>query len=136
MTIEAEPGAGTYGPEGSDAEQHPYTMLEQNFTSRIMQGRGSNRYSALLGSSPQTRPMVVLESHLEGIVIQGRADICLNQPASVGFVLRSFCDRVYEPSDTAPTHLPRLDVTRWTTLVTRYDRHRWEETAHGREQGI
>ncbi|MGO4186811.1 SpvB/TcaC N-terminal domain-containing protein [Pseudarthrobacter sp. TAF60_1] len=37
-----------YGLDGSEAEQHPYTVLEQNFTIRTLQRRGRNRYAAFL----------------------------------------------------------------------------------------
>jgi RHS repeat-associated protein len=37
-----------YGLDGSKAEQHPYTVLEQNFTIRTLQRRGGNRYAAFL----------------------------------------------------------------------------------------
>jgi RHS repeat-associated protein len=37
-----------YGLDGSEAERHPYTVLEQNFTVRTLQRRGVNRYAAFL----------------------------------------------------------------------------------------
>ncbi|MFB9691976.1 SpvB/TcaC N-terminal domain-containing protein [Amorphoplanes digitatis] len=37
-----------YGLDGTPAERHPYTVLEQNFTIRTLQRRGANRHAVFL----------------------------------------------------------------------------------------
>ncbi|MFE0458305.1 SpvB/TcaC N-terminal domain-containing protein [Kitasatospora sp. NPDC058965] len=38
----------TYGLDGTDRARHPYTVVEQNFTVRMLQPRGSNRHAVFL----------------------------------------------------------------------------------------
>jgi len=49
-----------YALDGTDKAQHPYTVMEQNFTSRVVQRRGKNRHGVFFA-----HPREVLTYHYE-----------------------------------------------------------------------
>ncbi len=44
-----------YALDGTDKQQHPYTVTEQNFTIRVLQPRGGNRHGVFFTHAARSR---------------------------------------------------------------------------------
>ncbi|MGF1614664.1 MAG: SpvB/TcaC N-terminal domain-containing protein [Gammaproteobacteria bacterium] len=112
-----------YALDGTDSEEHPYTVTEQNFTIQRLQPKEKNRYGVFF-----THPCEAINYHYERNPTDPRSTHTLTlEVDKFGNVLRSI--EVGYPCADVPERLPEQNETHVTLTLNRFanrdDRPDW-----------